>query len=173
MTGPVWHRRRIYRLTWDGLARSLAELAGSVDAAGVEYDTVLGIARGGLPVATYLSHALAIADIRYASIRRSKSDERFTERGEPVLEWFAPDTRLDGRSVLVVDDIAGDGGTLRIAMEEVAARGADSIGTAVIVRNHGSVLEPTHYIHTADDWTWFPWERAPAQSSLPVVDFTL
>lgn len=171
MSGPLWRRRRIYRLTWDGLARSLAELAGSIDAAGAGYDTILGIVRGGLPVATYLSHALGITDLRCASVRRSKSDDGFTERGAPMLEWVAPDARMDGRRVLVVDDIAGDGGTLALATGEAAARGAVSVGTAVLVRNDGSALEPTFYTRTADDWTWFPWEQAPARSPLPVVDF--
>ena len=172
MTGPVWHRRRVYRLTWEGLARSLAALAGDIDAAGAGYDTIVGIARGGLPVATYLSHTLAITDVRCAAIRRSRTDERFTDRGAPTLDWVAPDTGMDGRRVLVVDDIAGDGGTLLVAIEEMTARGAAAVGTAVLVRNDGSVLEPTHFVHTADDWTWFPWERPPARSSLPIVDLT-
>ena len=170
--GPVWRRRRILRLSWDGLAQALGELASSIGTADAGYDTILAIARGGLPVATYLSHALGITDGRYACVRRRKNDAGFAERGgAALLEWVAPDTGMAGRQVLVVDDIAGDGGTLQMAVAEAMARGAASAATAVLVRNDGCGLEPTYYVRTADDWTWFPWERPPAHAAVPVVDF--
>lgn len=163
--GPpdLWRRERFLVLGWEALGRCLEVLAAQIEASGFRPTAIVAISRGGMVPAVFLANAFGLRDVQVISILRNVSNEKYSERGEPRLRWMAPDTPLDGERVLLVDDIAGDGGTLDLALGLLAGRNAAAVRTAVVVKNQGSRLEPDYRAITVDDWIVFPWEPpAPA-----------
>ena len=163
---PHWERRRLLGLDWTTFGDAAEELALQVTSSGFEPNVVMGIARGGLPLATVLGHLLP-ASVGTAGVLRNASDDQYADRAEAAISWMVPDS-LNGARVLLVDDIAGDGGTLRAVRERVRLAGAVEVRAAVVVVNDGCQERPEYSVFAADDWVLFPWERRPADDSRAV-----
>ena len=79
---------------------------------------------------------------------------------------------MDGKRVLVVDDVADSGSTLKMVMDMINAHGLSLDGhttvkaearSAVIYKKPRSVIEPDYMWRETDKWINFPW------STLPVI----
>ena len=81
----------------------------------------------------------------------------------PEIYWPAGITvgglRARGASVLIVDDIADSGETLKYLL-----RGLDCATTATLIHKENSVIKPDfcgHVDKDGDKWWWqFPWEQS-------------
>ena len=129
---------KIY-IDWNEFDNLVTELAISVNfkLTGINY--IHGIARGGLIPAVMLSHKLNI----------------------PYVDSII---NLNPNEVLVVDDIADSGKTLKAWSD---------YRTAVLhYKPHTSLVEPTIWsgIHETDDWVIYPWER---KDSKTIQDYKL
>ncbi|MEH3122323.1 MAG: phosphoribosyltransferase domain-containing protein [Sphingomonas phyllosphaerae] len=128
-------------------------------------DWLVGIGRGGLVPAVYLSHA---AGVPMQSVDYSAQDDT---RAAPAIERLAALTR-EGQKLLFIDDINDSGRTivkLRGLLEQAgAATGAMRFAT--LIDNRGSAAKVDLAARTIDravtkDWFVFPWEAlAPATS---------
>ncbi|SEH03069.1 hypothetical protein SAMN05444920_13278 [Nonomuraea solani] len=156
---PRWERKRLLRLDWPAFGDAAEELARQVMDSGFQPNVIMGIARGGLPLATVLGHLLS-GRVGAIGVTRNSSDDRYAERDEVEISWLVPES-LEGARVLLVDDIAGDGGTLRGVRERAGRAGATEVRAAVIVVNDGCTERPDYSVFSADDWVVFPWERPP------------
>lgn len=112
--------------------RALDELAAGIRRDLGEHDpVVLAVMIGGLLPAAWLLERLAFPlQLDYIHATRYRGGTR----GTPELEWvIRPRTSLQGRHVLVVDDILDEGYTLAAILEECRDRGAASVRSAVLV----------------------------------------
>lgn len=153
----LWKREGLIYFEWHELGHRLEGLAAEI---GKNYrpHEVLAIARGGLVPAVFLSHALGSIELSTISIVRNASDEKYSERLAPRLIRSDDLSHLKDKNVLIVDDIVGDGGTLRYAVDYVHDLEPGDIRTASLVVNENSALEPDFYSFKVDDWIVFPWE---------------
>lgn len=130
--------------------RSLIEMLKSSD-----FEAIVAIARGGL----CLSHVMAEGlDIRQVQSIRTEFYDKDTKRES--LAIF--DTcSLDGlKRVVVVDDIADSGETLRAVMRHLGERYSDiEFKSATIFYKRTSVYEPHFWVREANEWIDFFWER--------------
>ncbi|MGE4419990.1 MAG: phosphoribosyltransferase [Sulfurimonas sp.] len=119
------------------------------------FEALVAVARGGLT----LSHAIAEGlDIRQVQSIRTELYDKTLKRD--MLNIF--DTcQLDGvKKVLVVDDIADSGDTLRAVMEYLEKKYKDiEFSSCTLFYKKTSVYEPHFWINEADDWIDFFWER--------------
>ena len=146
-----------------GAVRQLA-VALSADV-GWAPDMLVGIGRGGLVPAVFLSHATGTPMV---SVDRSSG---FAEFAEAPLVALARRTR-DGERLLFVDDINDSGltiGRLRAAIGQVGAV-EDGIRFATLIDNRGSTQRVDYAARVIDrattkDWFVFPWEAAAPDSS--------
>lgn len=122
---------------------------------GSNFEALVAVARGGLT----LSHAIAEGlDIRQVQSVRTELYDKTLKRD--MLNIF--DTcQLDGvKKVLVVDDIADSGDTLRAVMEYLEKKYKDiEFASCTLFYKKTSVYEPHFWINEADDWIDFFWER--------------
>jgi xanthine phosphoribosyltransferase len=120
-----------------------------------QFEAIVAVARGGLT----LSHAMAEGlDIRQVQSIRTELYDKSVKREK--LEVF--DTcRLDGlKKVLVVDDIADSGDTLKAVMEYLGNKYKDiEFVSCTLFYKTTSVYEPHYWINEADGWIDFFWER--------------
>ena len=112
----------------------LAPLAGRVMldlTADLGYDAVGGLTLGAEPVATAMMHAAAARGTPVdAFVVRKQDKEHGTQR-----RIEGPD--VEGRAVLVVEDVSTTGGSPLTAAEALQEAGAEVIGIAVIVDRGG------------------------------------
>ncbi len=87
----------------------------------VEFDMIIGIATGGVPLASFLA----------CKLRKPMGYIRLEKKGygtDKLLE-----AEVEGKRVLVVDDVATTGGSLERAIKEVNKNGGKVVGAFVLV----------------------------------------
>ncbi|MFP5373761.1 MAG: orotate phosphoribosyltransferase [Gammaproteobacteria bacterium] len=107
------------------LAALAACYADAIEAAGLEFDLLFGPAYKGIPLATALAceYARRGRDLPLAFDRKQAK-----AHGEGGRLIGAP---LQGRRVLVVDDVITAGTAVRAALDLIAAAGGRAVGVAV------------------------------------------
>jgi hypoxanthine phosphoribosyltransferase len=129
-------------------------------------DFLIGIGRGGLVPAVYLSHALGLPTL---SVDHSAQVHDFAGA---ALERLAARTR-EGERLLVVDDINDSGATIAKLRAMLAEAQADEsrIRFATLLDNIRSTSSVDYRARTIDravtkDWFVFPWEAVAPEKAL-------
>jgi len=79
-------------------------------------------------------------------------------KGEPVITQPVS-VSVMGKKVLVVDDVADTGKSLRLVRSHLIERGATEVKIATIYYKPWSILTPDWYEKETSSWVIFPWER--------------
>jgi hypoxanthine phosphoribosyltransferase len=146
-------------LSWELFGTAIRELAQQVVDDGFRPDLVLGIARGGLPIAGGMAYALGAKAVGTVNVEFYTDVEATLD--EPVL--LPPLLDLEaviGCSLLVVDDVADSGKTLELVLRLVREKVALA-RTAVIYDKPRSVIRPDYAWRRTDRWIEFPWSAQP------------
>ena len=79
-------------------------------------------------------------------------------KGKPVLTQplSAP---VKGKKVLILDDVADTGKTLKLVKEHLFSKGAEKVKIATIYYKPWSIVMPDYYEKKTKRWVVFPWER--------------
>jgi hypoxanthine phosphoribosyltransferase len=146
-------------LDWQTFGSASRALAQTVADDGFRPDLVLCVARGGLLVAGALGYALDVKNVLLMNILY------YTGVGErlatPVVLRPAPDGRdLAGAKVLIADDVADTGATLRV-VHDFCAEHAAEVRTAVLYEKPHSAVACEYVWRRTDRWINFPWSTEP------------
>ena len=115
----------------------------------------MGIARGGLTLAHTIAEGLEVRDVQ--TIRTELYDE--CDKRDSITIFGACDFKGRKR-VLVVDDIADSGDTLKAVMQRLSYENQDTeFRTATLFYKKTSVYKPDIWINEASEWIDFFWER--------------
>jgi uncharacterized protein len=146
-------------LTWARFGTATRDLARMVARDGYEPDVVIAVARGGLTVAGALAYALGVKNCGAMNVEfYTGVDERLDV--PVVLPPTLDLVDVRGLRVLVADDVADTGHTLRLVREVLAQHVAEA-RTAVLYRKPRSVVAPDYVWHETDQWVVFPWSAEP------------
>src|SRR5438270_3524355 len=117
-------------MTWDDLGDGTRALAEAIHDDGYEPDMVLAIARGGLLVAGALGYALGVKNTFTMNVEfYTGIDERLEL---PMILPPVPDlVDFADTRVLIADDVADTGATLKLVHEFCAGKVAE-VRTAVL-----------------------------------------
>jgi hypoxanthine phosphoribosyltransferase len=142
-------------MTWDDLGRGSRELAEAVAADGYRPDMILGIARGGLLVAGGLGYALGVKNTFTMNVEfYTGVDERLEL---PMILPPVPDlVDFQETRVLIADDVADTGATLKLVKEFCAGKVAE-VRCAVLYEKPRSVVRCEYVWRRTDLWITFPW----------------
>jgi hypoxanthine phosphoribosyltransferase len=146
-------------LSWQRYGDAARELAGQVRGSGFAPDIVLGIARGGLVLASSLAYALACKNLFSINVE-FYTGEGTTLSAPVMLPPFLDSTELDDARVLVVDDVADTGRTLELVMDFCRGHVAES-RSAVLYQKPSTVVRADFVWHDTDLWIDFPWSSDP------------
>lgn len=165
-------------LTWELFGTASRELSAQVVASGWVPDLIIAVARGGLIPAGAISYAIGVKAMGSMNV------EFYTGIGETlaepvVLPPLMDASELPGKKVLVVDDVADSGKTLKMVMELLRHEGLQLGGASVPVEARSaciylkprSVHRPDYVWRETDKWINFPWSVAPVitQENLAVL----
>ncbi|GAA2627972.1 phosphoribosyltransferase [Paractinoplanes durhamensis] len=147
-------------LTWDDFGRAGRALAQQVADDGYRPDLILAIARGGLLPAGAISYALDVKNLHLINVEfYTGVDERLDL---PVMLPPVPQTvDLSGATVLIVDDVADTGATLKLVRDYCAGHVAEA-RCAVIYEKPHSVVKCEYVWSRTDKWINFAWSSQPS-----------
>ncbi|MGY6657602.1 phosphoribosyltransferase [Amycolatopsis sp. TRM77291] len=147
-------------LTWELFGTAGRELAQAVADDGFEPDLVLSIARGGLFVAGALGYALDVKNLHVMNVEfYTGVDQRLDL---PVMLPPVPNVvDLTKKKVLVADDVADTGATLKLVRDFCADHVAE-VRCAVVYEKPRSEVKCEYVWKHTDRWINFPWSvQAP------------
>jgi len=79
-------------------------------------------------------------------------------KGEPIITQPVS-VLVKGKKVLVMDDVADTGKSLRLVKLHLRERGAAEVRIATVYYKPWSVIIPDYYMKETRSWIIFPWER--------------
>ena len=147
------NRDQYLDLSWEMFGELCRALALRV-ARDYDPEMVIGIARAGVIPGAVVASILR-EDFHSMKISRRDGDEQVRDR--PAILSSAPATARR-RRVLIVDEIASSGETLRMALAAVRNVGPAEVRTATaFVRPRG--YKPDYFALETDQTIIFPWDR--------------
>ncbi|MGB9854239.1 MAG: phosphoribosyltransferase [Candidatus Bathyarchaeales archaeon] len=141
--------------TWSKIYRMLLHLAQEIKKDSFKPDIIVGVSRGGWPPARVLSDFLNnpnLANVKvefYIGVAETKSEPTLMQ---PVS------VNVAGKKVLVVDEVADTGKSLKLIKEHLAKEGATEVKIATIYYKPWSIIAPDYYAKETNLWVVFPWE---------------
>ena len=140
-------------ISWSEYGNLAEALAEKIRARGRHYDLVVGIARGGIPVAMVVSDHLDVK-IDFVNV---KSYNDIGKRTPPrILSTLVEGVKE--KDVLLVDDLVDQGDTLVFMKKYLSDQNPKSLETAVLFRKPWSTVEPDYFLETVSEWVVFPFE---------------
>jgi len=141
---------------WDYIHDLLVRLARKIKQSGFEPDIIVGISRGGWPPARVLSDLLDnpnLANIKvefYLDIYKTAEKPRITQSVSMPVK---------GKRVLIVDDVADTGETLKLVHDYLLEEGATEVKICTIYFKPWSIVTPDFYARKTKAWVVFPWAQ--------------
>ena len=142
--------------SWDEIYECLLDLADKIRGEGFKADVIVGVSRGGWPPARVMSDLLENPEI--ANVKAEFYQGVAETKGEPVITQPVS-VSVKGKRVLVMDDVADTGKSLRLVKSHLKERGAAEVKIATVYYKPWSVIIPDYYMKETHSWIIFPWER--------------
>jgi uncharacterized protein len=145
-----------HSITWDDIERMVGKL---LDRLPRDYDHILVVTRGGMIPACLISERTNMRNILCAAIMLYDGSEQ--PLPAPLFLQFPSDDQVQGRRILVVDDVWDSGATV-VAVRDRLRRAGAAVDMCVL---H---YKPTHskfpgdapdfYAEETAGWIVYPWD---------------
>ncbi|QEW02534.1 phosphoribosyltransferase [Microbacterium lushaniae] len=142
-------------LSWDGFGEASRDLARAILADGFVPEVVVAIARGGLLPAGAIAYGLGVKNCGALNVEFYTGIGTVLDAPEVIPPALDIDY-LEGRRVLLVDDVADSGRTLALAVKLLRDRGAD-MRSVVIYTKPTTIVRPDYSWKDTALWIDFPW----------------
>jgi len=142
--------------TWDEIYEMLLNLAEKIRGDNFHPDLIIGVCRGGWPPARVMSDLLG--NTKLANISVEFYVDVAETKGKPILTQPLS-TPVKGKKILILDDVADTGKTLKLVKEHLFSKGAEQVKIATIYYKPWSIVVPDYYEKETRQWIVFPWER--------------
>ncbi len=143
-------------ITWDQTYQLARKLAWQVRENYFAPEIIVAISRGGLMPARILSDHLNLFDLATLKVEHYHAVHK--QRTAKVR--YPLTAEVEGRRVLLVDDVCDSGDTFRVATEHLHERGEPaSLRTAVLHYKRVSSFVPDYFAEEVIEWRWliYPW----------------
>lgn len=152
--------REIDIYTWSDIDAICKKLAATIEG---HFDIVVCILRGGAIPGVIIANelniqeVLAIKVIQKGQVSGAGQGNGAYEPDKGVILVPLNDTDLEGRRVLVVDDVLDSGESAKLVLEEVGKRKPAIVKLAVMQKKSYSKIEPDFYVEVKSNWLFYPW----------------
>ncbi|MET9393840.1 MULTISPECIES: phosphoribosyltransferase family protein [unclassified Streptomyces] len=159
----VFEHKRIWNLDQEAFQTAAALIAAHEP----RPDAVIGIARGGVPLARELATHFGVEAIEITARHNTTDDLYLEATGRVQLPTTTADAlgRLaSGQRLLVADDICGTGATFKAVLPFLTERLAPGqLRSAVLCRSRAADFTPDTWVWDTLDWVLFPWNEPTDQ----------
>ncbi|MEM2878102.1 MAG: phosphoribosyltransferase [Candidatus Hadarchaeales archaeon] len=149
--------------SWDLIYNLCIEVADQVIRSGYNPEIIIAVSRGGWIPGRVLSDILGNHNL--ATIRVEYYHGIYSTRDKPeITQPLSVDVK--GRRVLLVDDIADSGNSLRMVKEHLVKMGASEVRVCTLYQKPWSIIKPDFNVRNTDAWVCFPHERFETMEKL-------
>lgn len=142
--------------SWDEIYEMLLVLADMIRRDKFQPDIIVGVSRGGWPPARVMSDLLG--NVELANVRVEFYRGVAETASEPIITQPLSLSVKD-KCILVMDDVADTGKSLKIVRDHIVENDAKDIRIATIYYKPWSIIIPEYYVKVTRRWIVFPWER--------------
>src|SRR3989304_1736730 len=141
--------------SWNQIYKMLLSQAEKIRHSGLQPDVIVGVSRGGWIPARVLSDLLenpTLASVQvetYSSANQANLPTLTQRVSMPVTK----------KAVLIVDDVADSGNSLKVVKEHILQQGAEVAKLATLYYKPWSTVKPEYYEKKTSKWIVFPWDR--------------
>jgi hypothetical protein len=142
-------------LSWDHIFELCFKISSDVRKSGFRPDAIVAVGRGGWIPARIISDFLNIRDLY--SVKAEHWDVAETKDNARITQPINVD--IKGKKILVVDDVADTGKTLKVVVNHIKKSGAEKIKSAVLQYKKTSTFSPDYTGEVLEKWVWivYPW----------------
>jgi hypoxanthine phosphoribosyltransferase len=142
---------------WEYIYGLCRTVSNQVKQAEFEPDVVVALARGGWFAGRCICDFLGMDDL--TSLKMEHYVGTAQKSGEPTVRYPMPEGSVEGKDVLIIDDIADTGGSIKRAEEYVTERDPGHVRTATLQLLGTSEFEPDFVGERLEEWAWivYPW----------------
>lgn len=144
-----------YLASWEDIEKWAKKGSFKILEEGWKPDVIVGLARGGWIAARLYCDYLGVKDL--ISLKIEHWGITAAPDGKARLK-YGSNYNLEGKKVLIVDDISDTGESLTLARNYVESQNPAEIKVATLLTIRGTKFKPT-YFGEEIDWAWiiFPW----------------
>lgn len=132
-------------LGWEKVEQELLLLAEKID---YRPDLMVGVSRGGLVPAAILSKRFGVEEVQALKVKRTNGERK-------LLTLL--DIDLRGKKILLVDDMAETGKTLKAAKQYLELKGA-IVKSACLYTMPITTISPDYFLKMVEEVRKFPWD---------------
>ncbi|MFP9062282.1 phosphoribosyltransferase [Natrialbaceae archaeon A-chndr2] len=142
---------------WEYIYSLCRDVSDDVRSDEFEPDVIVALARGGWFAGRCICDFLGLDDL--TSLKMEHYVGTAEKSGEPTIRYPMPEGSVEGKDVLIIDDIADTGGSIKRAQEYVEQRNAGAVRTATLQLLQTSEFEPDYVGEQLEEWAWvvYPW----------------
>ncbi|MFH0973941.1 MAG: phosphoribosyltransferase family protein [Candidatus Micrarchaeota archaeon] len=149
--------RRVKRVSFAEVARLSRAAVRKMKADGFKPDVLVGVGRGGWTPAVIVSNLLR--NPRLYSVKCEYYDERDLPVAKPRISQTVG-LRVKGKRVLIIDEVADSGGSLRAIARHFRSLGTKEFKFLVLHWKTCAKFEPEYWGERTDGALWlkYPWD---------------
>ncbi|MGC8645821.1 MAG: ATP-binding cassette domain-containing protein [Thermoplasmata archaeon] len=149
-------KKKFEAMKFPDLKRYARELASMILSRYGRPDGIIYIERGGMVIGRLLSDFLSVRQVY--PLKASYYNEEGIPMSHVHIGSFEYSLSENDGYLLLVDDIADTGKTLKAAMDELGKRTRKRIVTATLVYKPQSIFKPDVFVYTVDNNTWIVFD---------------
>lgn len=142
--------------TWADLEQLTLAVSKQVHNSQKPIDLIVTLAKGGWPMTRSLADFLLIDEIASIGVKFYVGIN--TKLLQPKVYQDLP-VDVAGKNVLLFDDVADSGGSLKFVTHLLEKRGVTSVTTATLFYKEHSAVKPDFFAYTTNAWIIFPFEK--------------
>jgi len=143
-------------ITWEDIYGLCHQLVRQLHKENFRIDIIVAIARGGYIPGRILSDMLGIQDLTCFKIEHYQGAYRQHE----AFVKYPLNADINGRNVLLLDDVCDSGDTFAVGIEHIRQCGTvNEMRTAALHLKTVSKFIPDFYVEEVREWRWliYPW----------------
>ncbi|KAB1192253.1 phosphoribosyltransferase [Haloferax sp. MBLA0076] len=142
---------------WEYIYGLCRDVSDEVKSSEFEPEVIVALARGGWFAGRCICDFVGLDDL--TSLKMEHYVGTAQKSNEPEVRYPMPEGSVEGKDVLIIDDIADTGGSIKRAYEYVTDRNAGEVRTATLQLLQTSEFEPDYVGERLEEWAWvvYPW----------------
>jgi hypoxanthine phosphoribosyltransferase len=153
------------RETWDSVYEKSLELAARIEKhcreTGEQFDSIVVVPRGSYYPVNIVARELGFESVDLLHACVSSYVPVSTQRTEFTLGQMPTDEEIEGKNLLIIEEVCDTGHTLKYLTDLFKQQGAELIRTGALhykPDQSQTGFKPDWYAAETDKWIVYPWE---------------
>lgn len=144
--------------SWDELDSLTLDIARQVKTSDFHFDLVIALAKGAWPMSRSFVDYSSIKELASLGVKFYKGINKRLEKPE-IYQEIPSSVEIKGKNILIFDDVADSGESLRFTQSYLQQQGAGIIKTATLLIKPWSTFMPDFHGVSTEAWIIFPFEK--------------